>query len=45
LKKGDYLEPKSYKFIILLDKFNKALEVIISRKLNNIAEEYKLLLL
>ncbi len=45
LKKGDYLELKLYKFIIFFNIFNKALEIIISRKLNNIAEEYKLLLL
>ncbi len=45
LKKGDYLKLKLYKFIVLLDIFNKALEVVISKKLNNITEEYKLLLL
>jgi len=45
LKKGDYLELKLYRFIILLNTFNKALEVVISRRLNNIAEKYKLLLL
>jgi len=32
-------------FIILLNIFNKILEIVISRKLNNITEEYKLLLL
>ncbi len=43
--KSDYLELKLYRFIILLDIFNKALEIIIFKKLNNITEEYELLLL
>jgi len=44
-KKNDYLKPKLYIFIIFLIIFNKVLEVIISRKFNNITEKYKLLLL
>jgi len=44
-KKGNYLKLKLYRFIILLDTFNKALEVVISKRSNNIIKEYKLLLL
>jgi len=40
-KKIDYFEPKSYRLIILLDILGKALEAVISRKLNDIAEEYE----
>ncbi len=42
-KKTDYSEPKSYRPITLLDTLGKALEAIISRKLNDMAEEYELL--
>jgi hypothetical protein len=45
MKKDNYLELKLYKSIVLFNIFNKTLEVIISKKLNNITEEYELLLL
>jgi len=43
LKKGDYLELKSYKLIVLLDTLGKILEAVVSRRLSNIAEKYELL--
>jgi len=42
-KKIDYSKPKLYRPIVLLDTLGKALEAVISRKLNDIAEEYELL--
>jgi len=42
-KKIDYFESKLYRPIVPLDILGKALEAIISRKLNDIAEENKLL--
>ncbi len=41
--KKDYSEPKSYRPIALLDTLGKALETVISKRLNNIAEEHKML--
>jgi len=45
LKKDDYLELKLYRPIVLFNTFSKALEIVISKRLNNIVKKYKLLLL
>ncbi len=45
LAKKDYLEPKSYRLIILLNTLGKALETVVLRKLSDLAEKYYLLLL
>ena len=41
--KPDYLEPKAYRPIALLDTLGKALEIVISRRLAGLAESYNLL--
>ncbi len=42
-KKPDYLEPKAYRPIALLDTLGKALETVVSRRLSSLAERYRLL--
>ena len=41
--KPDYLEPKAYRPIALLDTLGKALETVISKRLTELAESYSLL--
>ena len=42
-KKPDYLEPKVYRPIALLDILGKALETVVSRRLSSVVERYRLL--
>jgi len=43
LKKGDYSKLKSYRLIVLLNTLGNVLEIVVLRRLSNIAEKYELL--
>jgi hypothetical protein len=43
LKKSDYIDSKAYQFIALLNIMNKALKLIIIRKLSDLTETHYML--
>ena len=43
LNRSNYLEPKAYRPITLLDTLGKALKIVISRRLTGLAESHNLL--